>query len=536
MSEQPIPQAVSLPAPFTSREDWWLALDMYKAWNKDPLLRELTRDQSISTQTLENKLIRAGHEHLLWHGSKYVQKHEDKNATRLEDGCKPIQSMLQAMVKWRQKPVFKEFTPYDLDMALQVQRFWKSKALLRGKTPDDLEWARRRAAYKKTAPIISAYTIADLEQAFKKVAAWEKLPEAKRDPGFRRSIEYRLKEAWDKEPLFKGLSVADLLTAINMAALWDQEPLRGKTLKNLNDYVRLAKAWESSSHGTAETIKYMKDAWQVDFEWTHSFKSARVEEVYQYVLIARAWKDTLELLPKSAHQIARGVTGILQNGDAELDLSFYESVWIGIRYKLGESAAYFFGDLYNAVSNPVETATGIVRVLAGYGLEIVGIESEYRQYSDQVTKFFVDRYGSWAAAKETIAKDPFGVLSELSTFLVGAGGAIRAGSVLAIQAAKVASRSAAISRYAKIAARLSKRSGQAMSKTGDYVSKAGEVINPLFVPGYAAAYGLKTLSPGGAQTHGQTAGVAISRMNKGLGVGKDAALANEAAKRNSADE
>lgn len=92
------------------------------------------------------------------------------------------------------------------------------------------------------------------------------------------------------------------------------------------------------------------------------------------------------------------------------------------------SAAKFASDIVQPFLQPVETAKAIGNI--GYGLGskaagVIGIQQDPKRKAENeaavnaVGKFFVDRYGSMDALKETIAKDPVGFAGDLSLALTG---------------------------------------------------------------------------------------------------------------------
>lgn len=101
------------------------------------------------------------------------------------------------------------------------------------------------------------------------------------------------------------------------------------------------------------------------------------------------------------------------------------------------SAAKFAGDLYTAVTNPVQTVTGLADLAAGglrAGAKAVLPESVFN-IIDQIDNpettqrisaaasaaggMLADRYGSYEKIKRTIATDPVGAAADLSTLATG---------------------------------------------------------------------------------------------------------------------
>lgn len=96
-----------------------------------------------------------------------------------------------------------------------------------------------------------------------------------------------------------------------------------------------------------------------------------------------------------------------------------------------KSGAEFLGNIYQAVSSPIETAGNIKDVFVG-GVQNAlpeSMQSEsarpQREAASAVGKFFKDRYGSVEGLKQTIANDPVGLLADVSSVATG-GGALAA--------------------------------------------------------------------------------------------------------------
>lgn len=80
------------------------------------------------------------------------------------------------------------------------------------------------------------------------------------------------------------------------------------------------------------------------------------------------------------------------------------------------------GDIIQAVTNPRETVTGLLRVGGGYASKagIPGL-SEFAPYADAMNQMILDRYGGVENAMNTIETDPVGFLMDFSG-VMGAGG------------------------------------------------------------------------------------------------------------------
>lgn len=94
---------------------------------------------------------------------------------------------------------------------------------------------------------------------------------------------------------------------------------------------------------------------------------------------------------------------------------------------IGPSVANMVGDIYQAVTNPVQTAKTVLDVGAG-GLQnllpeslvqLIGEDKASRDVASQVGQFYKQRYGTEEGFKQALAKDPAGVMADLSTVLTG---------------------------------------------------------------------------------------------------------------------
>jgi len=110
---------------------------------------------------------------------------------------------------------------------------------------------------------------------------------------------------------------------------------------------------------------------------------------------------------------------------------------------------------------------------------IPGEQGNEKQF-DAVVQFFVDRYGSLDAAKQTIINDPVGAALDIATVFSGGGGVVR-------QAGNV-------SKIAPIA------------KAGEVIQKAGEVIDPLTLGAKGVDVTRKLAGEVGKQALGFTTG------------------------------
>lgn len=87
------------------------------------------------------------------------------------------------------------------------------------------------------------------------------------------------------------------------------------------------------------------------------------------------------------------------------------------------SAANVVGSLVESVKHPIQTAKAVGNLGAGVVSKVIPGEQEPEKYADQVGEFIASRYGDMEAFKQTVMRDPVGVLSDLSSVLMAGGGA-----------------------------------------------------------------------------------------------------------------
>lgn len=93
----------------------------------------------------------------------------------------------------------------------------------------------------------------------------------------------------------------------------------------------------------------------------------------------------------------------------------------------GPSVVNMVGDIYQAVTSPVKTAKTVLDIGAGTLqnvlpeslVQLIGEDKASREVAGQVGQFYKQRYGTEEGLKQAIAKDPAGVMADLSTILTG---------------------------------------------------------------------------------------------------------------------
>ena len=95
-----------------------------------------------------------------------------------------------------------------------------------------------------------------------------------------------------------------------------------------------------------------------------------------------------------------------------------------------KSLGSMVGDVYEAVTSPVETIKSVLDIGAGTlqnllpdkVVDFVGRDRASIDKANLVKQFYVNRYGNLENAKQALASDPASVLSDLSVFLTGGAG------------------------------------------------------------------------------------------------------------------
>ena len=216
---------------------------------------------------------------------------------------------------------------------------------------------------------------------------------------------------------------------------------------------------------------------------------------------------------RNFHEEARETLELVQVQEPEL--SFVDALVTGLG-NIPESGADFIGDLRDAVLNYDQTLDGMGNIVAGYGCQIFGIESESRLYSDAVTEYYRKRYGSYADFKKALAKDPVGVAADLSLFLTAGASVLRGLAKAGTTASKVMTAGALVQEVEKMT--------RLLQKTGTGMKTLGTVMDPLYLPGKymgkaVGATGIHSSIPEFIRDNSPKIGTAVSRAKTIIGAG-----------------
>lgn len=153
------------------------------------------------------------------------------------------------------------------------------------------------------------------------------------------------------------------------------------------------------------------------------------------------------------------------------------------------SAGNFLSGIGHAIAHPLDTVGNVADIGAGAlrnalparlvsAIDSIDPNPASAQRASQAAsatgQFFKDRYGSMEGVKNTLATDPVGAASDLSTVLTGGAGLLRLGGKGVAAAANAAGRTAP-------------GVANAMTSAADAVGKAGELTNPVAIASHAAS-------------------------------------------------
>ena len=175
---------------------------------------------------------------------------------------------------------------------------------------------------------------------------------------------------------------------------------------------------------------------------------------------------------------------------------------------LPESAGHLLTSMAQPFLHPVDTAKALVGLADAVGSKIsrpgdllrvgdaeptaaeLAERAKREAPADAVRDYFVARYGTEDGWKEAIAKDPIGVLADVSTVLTGGGAAVA-------------------------------RAPGVVGKAGEVVSRAGALIDPLTQAGNAVKYGAKAAEVPISHALGMTTGAGAESVRTAGRAGRE---------------
>lgn len=89
-----------------------------------------------------------------------------------------------------------------------------------------------------------------------------------------------------------------------------------------------------------------------------------------------------------------------------------------------ESAGQYLSNIYQVIRHPIDTSETLGQLAVGLVEKLIPGEQKDEKTIDDFGNFLRERYGSIDNIKQTIANDPVGFVSDLSTVVMGAGAAV----------------------------------------------------------------------------------------------------------------
>ena len=212
-----------------------------------------------------------------------------------------------------------------------------------------------------------------------------------------------------------------------------------------------------------------------------------------------------------------------------------------------ESAGRLASGIWEMITNPVDTAVAVGDLAKGVASKLIpGLELD-ETAANNFGKYIVDRYGgdegdSFAGLRRSVAKDPVGVIADLSALVTGGSMAAAKGAMVVSKVAGSADKAAraaflsdaagrvpAIASAADIAgtgARGVASAAEATSRGLDKVAKAASYADPVALPFRAAGGAIKGVKnpdakllfkEGVSPTMGQILGGTAGRLEETIG-------------------
>jgi hypothetical protein len=160
----------------------------------------------------------------------------------------------------------------------------------------------------------------------------------------------------------------------------------------------------------------------------------------------------------------------------EKEVDYSKASWSDVAVSAGKniipSTLGLLGDIWDAVSSPIETVENLSQVIGGgvrKGLKSMGVEVDTRPDSEAkfnaVMDHFANTYGSAEGIKKAIAEDPATILADLSAVVSGGGTVV----------AKTTAKAGTVAKAAEFAA-----------KTGQYLDPLTATVTGLTTAGTKA--------------------------------------------------
>ena len=163
---------------------------------------------------------------------------------------------------------------------------------------------------------------------------------------------------------------------------------------------------------------------------------------------------------------------------------------------LGSSGAQFAGDIWNMVTNPIETGESLYNLAAGAAQKLIPDSwtdgpMGKEKYADALGRFFAERYGGEDEIKRTLATDPVGVLADFSAFLTGGAGVAAKIPMIASQASRLTGAVPGLRRASQAAGNVARAVDPGVRQAADVVGNVGKWMDPLYTATRGAVAGAK---------------------------------------------
>ena len=153
------------------------------------------------------------------------------------------------------------------------------------------------------------------------------------------------------------------------------------------------------------------------------------------------------------------------------------------------SGGEYLGNTAQALLHPIQTAQGIGNLAVGGVQKLIPGTQPQEVYADALGDFLKQRYGSFDAVKETLKRDPVGMMADASMFMTGGAGAVtKIGEISAIpkivSAGRLASRAGRLADPLVVTSKAAQFAGRIPSRVMESSMKgtAAKAINSLIKP------------------------------------------------------
>ncbi len=186
------------------------------------------------------------------------------------------------------------------------------------------------------------------------------------------------------------------------------------------------------------------------------------------------------------------------------------------------SAKNYAQGIFQAVTHPIQTAKTVGKLGIGAGINaletVTGNEEMFdnpmgsEDVATGMGQYIVDRYGSLEAAAETLKTDPVGFLSDVSTVVTGAAGAVKGAASLTQAGVRAATAGKTAVDLGSAAAKVGKTAGT-VGKVAGTVAKAGINAEPIVIAGKTAKAAVKGAANTGKFGLAQLSGLSPDTIN-----------------------